>query len=270
MTLRLISMRLLHSRFAGLALAATLAAAVALPSLSAPPLLAQDQPPQARQGRGYGGGGMGMGMPGSGTAGTVTAISGNNLTIKNEQGQTYTVQTGPNTRIRKDRELAKISDIHVGDTIMAAGNVDDQAQTVGAMFVIVLSPEQAAQMEKMRATFGKTWTAGRVTAIKDLTLTVERPDKAIQIIAVDENTVFHKRERGAQQDITFPEIKVGDRVRADGSVQSGGNFLATTLDVSEPRQPGEGRPGNRPGSPGADSPQQPQGPPQSNPGSPQN
>ncbi|MGB7135568.1 MAG: hypothetical protein WBD46_09805, partial [Acidobacteriaceae bacterium] len=95
----------------------SLAAAVALPSLSAPQLFAQDQPPQAGRGRGYGGGG-GMGMPGSGTAGTVTAISGNDLTIKNEQGQTYTVQTGPNTRIRKDRELAKISDIHVGDTIM--------------------------------------------------------------------------------------------------------------------------------------------------------
>jgi hypothetical protein len=118
-------------------------------------------------------------------------------------------------------------------------------------------------MEKMRASFGKTWTAGRVTAIKDLTLTVERPDKVTQTVAVDENTVFHKRERGEQQDITFPEIKVGDVVRAEGSVQ-GSNFLATTLDVSEPRQPGQGR--YRPGGPGSEG--QPQGPgsaPTSNP-----
>jgi hypothetical protein len=210
-----------------------------------------------------------MGMFGSGTEGTVTAISGSDITIKNEQGQVYKVETGPNTRVRKDRELARISDIHVGDTIMAAGNLDDQAKTVGAMFVVVLNPEQTAQMEKMRATFGKTWTAGRITSIKDLTLTVERPDKVTQTVAVDENTVFHKRERGEQQDITFPEIKVGDMVRADGSVQNGGDFLATNLDVSEPRQPGQGRFANRPSGPGGEPPQ---GPPAGSapPSSPQN
>lgn len=266
-------MRLLSSRLARFALCVALTAIFATPAFLAPNLLAQDEPPQTGQGpgqgqgqgRGRGGMGGGMGMFGSGTptAGTVTAISGTDITIKNEQGQMYKVETGPNTRIRKDREPAKFSDIKVGDTIMAAGNLDDQAKTVGAMFVVVLSPEQAAQMEKMRASFGKTWTAGRVTAIKDLTLTVERPDKTAQTIAVDENTVFHKRERGQQQDITFPEIKVGDIVRADGSVQ-GSNFLATTLDVSEPRQPGQGRyrPGG-PGGPGGEGqqPPQPQGAP---------
>lgn len=274
MSLRLIDMRMAHSRFASCAFAVCLALLCATPFLSPAPLLAQDAPqagPQNGEGRGRGmGRGMGMFGGGAPTAGTVTAISGNNLTIRNEQGQVYTVETGPNTRIRKDREPAKFSDIQVGDTIMAAGNVDDPAKTVGAMFVVVLNPEQAAQMEKMRASFGKTWTAGRVTAIKDLTLTVERPDKATQTIAVDENTVFHKRERGEQQDITFPEIKVGDIVRADGSVQSGGNFLATSLDVSEPRQPGQGRFGNRPGGPNG----QPQGPgsapPPSSPAVPQN
>jgi hypothetical protein len=248
-------MRLLASRLAGFALCLSLSALCLAPGLSA-----QDQPSQQPgqgqgqgQGRGYGrGGGMGMGGMFGGqapTEGTVTAISGNNLTIKNEQGQTYTVQTGPNTRIRKDRQLAKITDIKVGDVIMAAGNLDDQAKTVGAMFVVVLSPEQAAQMEKMRESFGKTWTAGRVTAIKDLTLTVERPDKATQVIAVDENTVFHKRTREGPQDITFPEIKVGDMVRADGSVQSGGNFLATTLNVAEPRPQGQRPGGPPPGAP---------------------
>lgn len=264
-------MRLLRFRVAGFGLCLSVAAAGVAPALFAPGLRARaqmpdvpgQQPPQEPgQGRGYGrGGGMGMGgMFGGGapTEGTVTAVSGNNLMIKNEQGQTYTVQTGPNTRIRKDRQPVKISDIKVGDMIMAAGNVDDQAKTVGAMFVAVLSPEQAAQMEKMRASFGKTWTAGRVSAIKDLTLTVERPDKVTQTIAVDENTVFHKRSREGQQDITFPEIKVGDMVRADGSVQSGGNFLATTLDVSEPRRPGEGRFGNGAGGPGGHVQQTPQ------------
>lgn len=241
-------MKIFRSRLALCALGAFLA-------LSAT-VLAQDQPPQ-RGGRGGGmGGGMFM-MGGNNAHGKVTAISGTEITMKDEQGQVYKVETGPNTRIRKDREEAKIADIHVGDTIVAGGNLDDQAKSIGAMFVMVLTPDQAAQMEKMRADFGKTWTAGKITAIKDLTVTVERPDKVTQTITVDENTTFHKGARGNATDITFPDVKVGDMLRADGSVKDG-TFAATNLVVMEPRQPGQGRYGNRQGGPGSPVQQQPQ------------
>jgi len=211
------------------------------------------------------GGGMFM-MGGNSAHGTVTAVSGNTLTIKDEQGEVYTVQTGPNTHFRKDRQESTIADIHVGDTIVAAGNLDDQAKTVGAVFVVVLTPEQAARMEKMRAEFGKTWTAGKVTAIQDLTLTVERPDKVTQTIAVDENTTFRKGGRGTAEDITFPDIKVGDMVNARGALQNG-KFVATSLVVMPPRQPGQGRFGEgRRGPGGAESPDAPpQDAPSSNP-----
>jgi Spy/CpxP family protein refolding chaperone len=257
-------MRIFRSRAAGLALCVSLAALSASPAL-----FAQDQEPQ-RGGRGGGmGGGMFM-MGGNNAHGQVTAVSGNELTIKDEQGQVYKVETGPNTRIRKDRAEAKISDIHVGDTIVAGGNLDDQTKAVGAVFVMVLTPEQAAQMEKMRADFGKTWTAGKITAIKDLTVTVERPDKTSQTITVDENTTFHKGSRGEATDITFPDVKVGDMLRADGSLKDG-SFLATNLVVMEPRQPGQGRFGNRQGTPGSPSqpPPQPQGAPAASPATPQ-
>jgi Domain of unknown function (DUF5666) len=244
-------MRIIRFRLAGFVLCA------ALITLScAPALFSQDEPPQ----RGGRGGGMGRGgvfmMGGNNAHGKVTAVAGNEITIKDEQGQIYKVETGPNTHIRKDREEAKVTDIHVGDTIVAGGNLDDQAKTVGAMFVMVLSPEQAAQMEKMRADFGKTWTTGKITAIKDLTVTIERPDKVSQTVAVDENTTFHKGARGNATDIIFPDIKVGDMLRADGSLKDG-SFLATSLVVMEPRQPGEGRFGNG-GPPGSRTGQPPQ------------
>jgi hypothetical protein len=230
---------------------------------ASPVLRAQDAPPQQEGPRGGGMGRGGMFMMGANNVhGKVTAISGTELTLQDEQGQTYKVQTGPNTRIRKDREEAKFSDIHLGDTIVAVGNLDDQTKALGAMFVMLPTPEQVAQMEKMRATFGKTWTAGRITAIKDLTLIIERPDKATQTVAVDENTTFHKGARGQATDITFPDIKVGEMLRADGAVQ-GNNFAATNVVVMEPRQPGERRFGN--GGPGAPSAshthQQPEGTP---------
>lgn len=227
---------------------------LALAALTAAPLAAQDASQQPGEARGRGMGGGMFGMMQNSAHGTVTALSGSSLTIKDEQGQVWKIETGPNTHFRKDREESKFSDIHTGDVIVAAGNLDEQAKTVGAVFVVVLDPQQAQRMEQMRADFGKTWTTGQVTAIKDLTVTVERPDKVSQTIAVDENTTFHKRG----QDITFPEIKVGDRVMARGSLRNG-SFLATNLSVMGER--GEGRPhGAYPGQ-GAPPTPQPEGSP---------
>jgi hypothetical protein len=254
-------MQVFTPRITRLALCLAISALPASPALSAQD--APQQQGQGWQGRGQGGGMFGAGM--NGTEGTVTAISGGEISLKNEQGEAYKVETGPNTRFRKDRDEARLADIRVGDVIMAAGNLDDQAKTVGAVFVVVLSPEQAARMEKMRADFGKTWTAGRVTAINGLTLTVERPDKVTQSIAVDENTTFHKRG----EDITFPDIKVGDMVRATGAVQGSG-FLAVSLMVmgggrmghfGQGETQGQGSGQGQPGSPSS----QPQGASSGNP-----
>lgn len=250
------------SGFRGLFLCASLAALAIAPALLAQEEGSPSVQPGQRGDRGMGRGGMFM-MGGSSAHGIVTAVSGNNITVKDEQGQVYTVETGPNTHFRKDREESRIADIHVGDTIVAAGNLDEQAKTVGAVFVVVLTPEQAAQMEKMRADFGKTWIAGKVTAIKDLTLTVQRPDKVSQTVAVDENTTFRKGGRGTAEDITFPDIKVGDMVTARGALQSGA-FLATSVAVMPPRQPGQGRFGQGRLGPGGP----PQGAPESEPQSP--
>lgn len=225
------TMRLTSFGKAGLALS------LCLFSVSVPRLLAQTGSQQQGWGQGRGGGGGMFMMGGNSAHGTVTAVSGNDITIKDEQGQIYKVETGPNTRIRKDRGEVNISDIHPGDVIVAVGNLDEQAKTVGAMFVVVLNPQQAARMEQMRSDFGKTWVAGQVTAKQGLTLTVERPDKVTQIITVDENTEFRKRGPQGQEDVAFPDIKVGDHIMARGSLQNG-NFLATTVGVVPPRPAG--------------------------------
>lgn len=221
--------------------------------------MGQDGGQQQQQGQGRRGGGGGMFMMGGNSAhGTVTAISGTDITIKDEQGQVYKVETGPNTHIRKDREEVKLSDIHPGDMVMAVGKLDEQAKTVGAMFVMVLDPQQAARMEQMRADFGKTWTAGKVTAKQGLTLTVERPDKASQTITVDENTEFRKRGPDGEEDIAFPDVQVGDQIMARGSLQNG-SFLATSIGVMPPRGDRPFRTG-RPGPGGSPAPQPPQNP----------
>jgi len=170
----------------------------------------------------------------------VTAISGDNITVKTETGDLYKVETGPNTHIRKQRDQIKISDIHTGDMIGAAGDKDEKARTLGAMIVMLIDKER---YEKARADFGKTWTAGTIQSIDETKITIKRPDNVTQTIVVDENTSFRKR----RDSITLADIKVGDNVTARGSVQNG-NFLATVLGVGGPGErggPGFGGGGNR-------------------------
>ena len=174
--------------------------------------------------------GMGAAFSEHSVRGTVTAVSGDNITVKTETGDVYKVETGPNTRFRKQRDLFKISDIHVGDMIGAAGDKDEKAKTLGAMFVMLIDKEQ---YEKARADFGKTWTAGTIQSIDETKITLKRPDNVVQTIVVDENTSFRKH----RDSITLGDIKVGDNVTARGSVQNG-NFLATVLGVGGPGERG--------------------------------
>jgi hypothetical protein len=192
-----------------------------------------------------------MGM-GSAVHGSVTAISGSEFTIKTEQGESYKVATGPNTRLMKDRQPIKASDIHIGDVIMTGGDVDEKAHTVGAVFLAVLDAEQVQKMKQAQADFGKTWVAGKITAMNDLSLTIERPDKKSQTITVDENTSFRKH----RDSITLADIKVGDTISARGALQSG-NFVASVLSVVDPGQRGFGGPrnGNPSDAPAPASPQ---------------
>jgi hypothetical protein len=210
---------------------------------------AQDGPPPGNWGGQRGGMGEG-GIPGGrGTGGVVTAISGSTITVKTEEGDTYQVLTGANSRIMKNREPIKIADIHVGDALMAGGELDAKAKTIGAVFVAVLTPEQAAQARKMRDEYGKTWTAGEVTAIKDTDIIVKRRDGVAQTISVDENTSFKKRA----DSITLADIQVGDRLMAQGALKNGA-FFATTVSIRPPGQPGEGRGnGRESGGPGANA-----------------
>ena len=74
--------------------------------------------------------GMGAAFNEHSVRGTVTAVSGDNITVRTETGDVYKVETGPNTRFRKQRDQIKISDIHVGDMIGAAGDKDETPKTL--------------------------------------------------------------------------------------------------------------------------------------------
>ena len=128
--------------------------------------------------------------------GSVTEVTPEHYTIKNDQGETYTVHYSNNTRIMKQQpgrrqngqrrrdhssddsdrpipENIKPTDIKVGDIITAAGEVDASKKSIGAIFIALLDPERAKQMREMEANYGKTWLAGRITAIDGTRITID-------------------------------------------------------------------------------------------------
>jgi Domain of unknown function (DUF5666) len=216
---------------------------------------------------GYGRGGMGMGMMGRGVAGTVTEVAADHYTIKSFTGETYTIHYSANTRIVKQPaggrggggyggggnggggygggrrgegggnppQQIKATDIKVGDSIAAMGDVDASAKSVGATGVMLLDPERAKQMAQMEADYGKTWLMGKVTTINETKVTVTGgPDDAAHTFVADENTTFRRR----RDPITLGDVQVGDMVRVEGAVKNG---VFTATSVSDMGVPGEAR-----------------------------
>ena len=188
-------------------------------------------------------------------SGTVTAVAPDHLTIKTESGDVYEVALSANTRVMKERQPVKATDVKVGDGVGAMGELDAPKKTVHALFVAVVD---AAQLKKMREDLGKTYITGKITAIDEVKLTIQRPDNVSQVIEVDETTSFRKgggrrmtmtMEGGAPaatgqgaglgpggsggESITLADVKVGDMVVGQGSVKHG-VFVPTNLAVLPP------------------------------------
>jgi hypothetical protein len=201
-------------------------------------------------------GGMGGMMGGGGVAGTVTEVAADHYMIRTDAGQSYTVHFSANTRFMKQvsqphgagqgqqrmgqgaggnpPQALKATDIKEGDAIVAMGETDAAAKSVGAVAVLQVDPERAKQMREMQANYGKTWLAGKVTAIDEVKVTLLGAiDNAAHSFVADENTAFRKR----RDPITLADIQVGDNVRVEGAVKNG-TFVATAVTVMGAQQGG--------------------------------
>jgi hypothetical protein len=276
------------SRKANLSLCVALVLGLAgAPSLAR----AQDGPPEP--------GGI-VGMM-SRIVGEVTAVAPGRITIKTEAPDpmpVVTVITTDNTRLMKGRgETLKFADLKVGDVVTAAGNLDGANHALHAAMVFVVDAEQVKQL---RENLGKTYIAGRVTAIDldNATMTVMRADKVSQTIGFDETTSFQRGRvalnglsgigggfggppgggygggggyagsgngnrrppNGGGESITLADIKVGDAVAGQGSLKNG-VFVPTRLNVASPVN-GQGRRRNGEGTPANTPPPATTTPPQ--------
>jgi hypothetical protein len=154
---------------------------------------------------------------------TPTGKNDGSLAVKTDSGQPWKVLYGVNTRLMKGRDSIHAGDIEIGDMVFAAGNVDAKKKTVGAAILIDIPSEE---VRKAREGLGKTWAAGKITAIAGTRIKVDRLDGVEQSIAVDENTSFREKRNS----VTLADLRPGEGFRAEGHVLNG-IFTATTLTV---------------------------------------
>jgi len=210
------------------------------------------------------------GMPGmQRVAGEVTGVNGATVTVKTEDGSTMQIVTTDNTRMMKGQGVAvKAADLKAGDGVIAAGNLDAPTKTLHAAMLFVTDAEQ---VKKLRENMGKTYIAGKVTAIDvdNLKMTVQRQDGVSQVIGFDETTSFKRGARPGRgggfvmnggggaaaatpveggESITLADIKVGDQIVGQGAVK-GGVFVPGVLNVMPPRVPRGPREAAGPGGP---------------------
>ena len=186
---------------------------------------APDQQGQNQQRRGF------EGREFRGTMGQITEISGSTLKIKLRDGSIGTVNITSDTRFRKGRQQAQLSDFKVGDNVIVPG--DSTGDKTWTAQIVGEGPSQAQMEEmqqRMKDAMGKTVVVGDVKSIDPPKLTVTRTDGVEQTIEADENTSFRK---GRDESITMPDIKVGDTIFARGELKNG-TFVPTAVNVVPP------------------------------------
>lgn len=145
-----------------------------------------------------------------GLAGVVTSITGSTIVMEIPENVSFTIHIGPSTSITSAGQAAVPADIHPGDPILASGQIDDQARTIEALVIAIQAPLAARMFQTLRANFGKTWTAGIVTAVQGNSITVARRDGQSQTFSVDAGTIWRLRDQQGD----FSMIRIGESIRA--------------------------------------------------------
>ncbi len=177
-----------------------------------------------------------------GMAGVVASISGSSIVIQIPENVTYTVQTSSVTRIGtpgtvvsgSELRPVELSDIHPGDPIFASGDIDEQARTIAAQQITLQPPFAARMFERQRANFGKTWTAGIVSAVHGNSITVARRDGRSQTFSTDDSTVWRLNDRDGAPAM----LRIGERIQV--RLRPAGPAAKVTIQgMTRQNQPGQ-------------------------------
>ncbi len=160
--------------------------------------------------------------------GTVTAVSGNIVTVTeeaNEGGTVYSVDTSGAT-ITKDGAASTLSAVAVGDHVFARGTVNGKNVTASRLY----DGKGPGGPGMARGGFGGPGMGGTVTAINGTTLTVSGGMNGVAVFTVDASKATVTKS-GATADLSG--IAVGDKIFVRGTITTA-TVTATGLIEGQP------------------------------------
>ncbi|MGC1493733.1 MAG: DUF5666 domain-containing protein [Candidatus Acidiferrum sp.] len=186
------------------------------------------QSPDVQQGRG-------RGERRPGVMGKLTAVHDQSIEVTREDGSVVTVKISGDTRFRKEREEAKLSDFKVGDTVFVRGQENSDhtwtAEMIGERPAGGFGgrgqggqggPNSGPGGMRQMGVLGQDYVAGEVKSVDAPKLTILRTDNVTQTIELNEETSLHR----GRDSITMADIQPGDLVMVRG---------ATANSVFQPR-----------------------------------
>jgi preprotein translocase subunit YajC len=184
------------------------------------------------------------GPPRMGVFGKITAIHDQSIELAGPDGETLTIKITGDTRFRKEREAAKLSDFKVGDLVGVRGEQNEDhtwtAQTIlsrsGAGFAAGPGRGEGRRAGGgrdflMSGVLGQDYIFGEIKAVDAPKLTIFRPDNVTQTIELTEDTSLRK----GRDSITMADIQTGDHVFVRGGMKNN-VFEPRFVNVISPEQ----------------------------------
>ncbi len=158
-------------------------------------------------------------------SGTVSSVGNSSVTITQADGTSRTLTvTGSTTYSEAGATVGKSALVN-GARIVAQGTVDSAGNFTASSITIAPSTVQGTVASKTSTTIVVTTTAGKT-------------------VTVDVSSTTRYSVRGVSS-ATLADVAVGDRIAADGSLNSDGSLNATTVQAAPNDQPGFGGIGGR-------------------------
>ena len=184
--------------------------------------------------------------------GTVKALSGNTITLTTDAGSAVNIVVQVSTRLLriapgqkdlKDATPIQLSEVQVGDRILARGTASDDGKSVAASSVILMKESDVtAKQERDREDWQKRGVGGLVGKVDTVsgTVTLSAPpgsDNKPVAIHISKSTIIRRYSPDSvkfddARPSTLDEIHPGDQLRARGTRSADSTELAADEVVS--------------------------------------
>jgi hypothetical protein len=159
--------------------------------------------------------------------GTIVSVGVDRFEIKKMDGSSQTILVDDQTKYQQGQQAIQLEDLKAGDRVAIRGRTNDHKEFVAVMVRRFTEEEAQRSQNPGERAFGE------IVSIATGQIKIQSPRQGERTIVVNEQTEFVKDG----QPITLKDLKVGDRIFAQGK-ETQGQFVATRVMTGQFRRQG--------------------------------